>query len=612
MPLEGRPLNFTKQITFELRSVGSYESVNDAAFIAANDQDSSIAGIQITTTSQGDYSLTEVPGGTYNLVALTDLYLSGQVSVTISANEVLTDIRPTVADDGTTDRALLFAGDADADNKIDTVDLNLVFNAFNTTSGNAAFNASADFNEDNAVNILDLSLVSGHLVGVASTVTGVSPYFKPVPEGANAYAAFALAGLPEQVKKGQTFEVTVSLNEGQNIRGYNFDVLFNPNLVAPVLASEATYLTKFLGDVPTASYLQQIDEGKVALANIHQGRPEGISGNGDVAVLTFQALADGRPGIALDGGYVIDPRDQVSGVGLTQVNGRQVLPVDFTLDGSVDLIDYAELMAAMGSSRALFDLNADGVVDDQDRAGFLTAFSGSAVSNATPVGALSLSLAQENLETNGIAKLNVQLSGVSEVRAVEFELVYDAERFEYLDALSTDALASGAAFEVRTLEPGRLMVINAFDAAQSVDGAGLVAQLQFQIVGAFNQADPFVIARGVQVDGQDLLVPVAETGTLLAVTAPTAFLLYQNHPNPFNPETHIGYDIAENVAVSLKIYNVLGQVVRTLVDEPQMMGRYTVLWDGKDQSGVPVSSGVYIYQIEAGSFKDAKRLMMLK
>ena len=86
----------------------------------------------------------------------------------------------------------------------------------------------------------------------------------------------------------------------------------------------------------------------------------------------------------------------------------------------------------------------------------------------------------------------------------------------------------------------------------------------------------------------------------------------QNFPNPFNPETTIKYNVAEGGNVSLRIYNVVGQVVRTLVAEQQSAGRYTVRWSGNDDRGVSVSSGIYFYQITAEGFADVKKLMLLK
>jgi hypothetical protein len=97
---------------------------------------------------------------------------------------------------------------------------------------------------------------------------------------------------------------------------------------------------------------------------------------------------------------------------------------------------------------------------------------------------------------------------------------------------------------------------------------------------------------------------------------PQEFALYQNFPNPFNPETVISYQIPEDAFVPqkvvLKIYNLQGQNVRTLVEDKQPPGTYTVFWDGKNDFGEIVSSGLYIYQIKIGRFIQNNKMIFLK
>jgi flagellar hook assembly protein FlgD len=93
---------------------------------------------------------------------------------------------------------------------------------------------------------------------------------------------------------------------------------------------------------------------------------------------------------------------------------------------------------------------------------------------------------------------------------------------------------------------------------------------------------------------------------------PVDFLLYQNHPNPFNPSTAISFSLRTESHVTLDIYNVLGQKVRTLVDESKNAGNYEVNWDGKDVNGKNVTGGIYFYRIQAGEFVDSKKMVILK
>lgn len=90
------------------------------------------------------------------------------------------------------------------------------------------------------------------------------------------------------------------------------------------------------------------------------------------------------------------------------------------------------------------------------------------------------------------------------------------------------------------------------------------------------------------------------------------FGLYQNFPNPFNPATQIKYSLARSTHVTLKIYNLQGQEVRTLVNQLRPAGSQQVVWDGKDQRGEPVMSGVYFYRIRAGEFVKSRKMILLQ
>lgn len=93
---------------------------------------------------------------------------------------------------------------------------------------------------------------------------------------------------------------------------------------------------------------------------------------------------------------------------------------------------------------------------------------------------------------------------------------------------------------------------------------------------------------------------------------PFRFGLHQNYPNPFNPTTIIQYDLPKDSKVVLKIYNVLGQEVRALVHERQSAGSKAIVWDGKDNTGHSVSSGIYIYRLQAGTFVQSRKMTLLR
>ncbi len=106
----------------------------------------------------------------------------------------------------------------------------------------------------------------------------------------------------------------------------------------------------------------------------------------------------------------------------------------------------------------------------------------------------------------------------------------------------------------------------------------------------------------------------AQVGVRVGSAFPTEDALLPNTPNPFNPSTTIHYHLTgtQERPTTLVIYNVLGQQVRKLVDESKVGGVYRVLWNGTDNTGRAVGSGVYIYQIVSGAFKQTRRMLLLK
>jgi hypothetical protein len=88
--------------------------------------------------------------------------------------------------------------------------------------------------------------------------------------------------------------------------------------------------------------------------------------------------------------------------------------------------------------------------------------------------------------------------------------------------------------------------------------------------------------------------------------------LGQNYPNPFNPETHISYSIPSSAHVHVAVYNTLGQLVRTLVDQHRDAGRHATMWDGRGENGMAQSTGVYLYRIRVGNDVFSRKMLYLK
>jgi flagellar hook assembly protein FlgD len=92
----------------------------------------------------------------------------------------------------------------------------------------------------------------------------------------------------------------------------------------------------------------------------------------------------------------------------------------------------------------------------------------------------------------------------------------------------------------------------------------------------------------------------------------STFELFQNYPNPFNPTTTIEYQVPSTGRIQIQIYNITGNLIRTLVNSDQPSGKYSITWSGKDESNHQVATGVYIYRVVFGSSVLSKKMLLLK
>ncbi len=170
-------------------------------------------------------------------------------------------------------------------------------------------------------------------------------------------------------------------------------------------------------------------------------------------------------------------------------------------------------------------------------------------------------------------------------------------RYETLDSVANDLLAKSDSMAQATADTAKQRLVDQakhnLDMAETDESGGVHNHLYS--IALLND----VISRGSAVTA----VRVVGTEALL----PSRFALFQNYPNPFNPSTRIRYELPREVRVSLVVYDLLGREVQRLVDADQAAGRYEVqLQAGK------LSSGVYLYRLQAGAFSDVRKLLLLR
>ncbi len=303
-------------------------------------------------------------------------------------------------------------------------------------------------------------------------------------------------------------------------------------------------------------------------------------------------------------------------------------------DMTVGLDDFNAFAMAFGSSEGddnynlQADIDGDGDVDLDDYSEFIDSYGRTATGPATkPLVLLpginenaefSLSLGSERVVAGELVAVDVSLANVAALVGYGFALNYETDKFEFVSVAPADEdllkSTGGETLFHHIVSDGQVTVANGLYNGTAVSGGGDVVQFVFRVLREFEDSARFEIAEGLVFDPSQLQNPAVVAGVLELQSTPREFALHQNFPNPFNPDTTINYDLAESADVTLQIYNVLGQVVRTLVaSEAQNAGRYQIRWNGMDDRGVPVSSGIYFYQISAdGKFSDVRKLMLLK
>ncbi|MGB2980097.1 MAG: FlgD immunoglobulin-like domain containing protein [Candidatus Zixiibacteriota bacterium] len=224
-------------------------------------------------------------------------------------------------------------------------------------------------------------------------------------------------------------------------------------------------------------------------------------------------------------------------------------------------------------------------------------------------GSAEVNLAQREVSKRGKEFVDVDASFGTDVAGVQIELSYDPQEIksvipELADRTQDMKLFFGAA--------DGILKIGIVDlTGEHVVAAGEGSLVKLRLVGA--NCNSVQLNKAILVDqaaaGLSVVILPKEDGE---EATPRDFILSQNHPNPFNPETEISYSLPEAAQVKVSVYNMLGQKVKTLLNEYQAAGHKTINWDGTDERGNKAASGIYFYRIKAGEFEDTKKMILMK
>ncbi|HNW58790.1 MAG TPA: FlgD immunoglobulin-like domain containing protein [bacterium] len=302
---------------------------------------------------------------------------------------------------------------------------------------------------------------------------------------------------------------------------------------------------------------------------------------------------------------------------------------DIKADGLVNLFDVLRLIdivlgrtpSATEYEKWSSDLNNDGVIDVAD----ITSLIDLAVA-ATPrieaadapadySGHAELAISALPKDVTGLVSVPVQIKATAPVSGLQFSFKLDSRRFLVAQPRVTELSRNmSVAIQPQGDEVGVMLYSLTGDPLPLNEGT--VLQIPVTIAEPLSQNEDLEIIAALAgtVGGGKLQTDFGSSHSVSA--APESYALMQNTPNPFNMSTRITYEVPElrqgTAPIKLMVFNAQGQEVRTLVNERRSAGRYTVNWDGRDDAGTYVSSGVYFYKLTAGSVVITKKLAVTK
>jgi hypothetical protein len=211
-------------------------------------------------------------------------------------------------------------------------------------------------------------------------------------------------------------------------------------------------------------------------------------------------------------------------------------------------------------------------------------------------------------EAGGKVILPVVLENGSNIVSLSFTLEYDAKILKALNASTTELTENWQI--AHNIKEGQVKM--ALAGMKPIATSGAMVNLEFEVLQTElgEPSSPLNISE-ITINEGNIAVNIQSAKFTTGTPLPKEYALSQNYPNPFNAQTVIKYQLPKADRVVLKIYNTLGQDVRTLVDEEKKAGYHSINWDGKNKEGVNVSSGIYIYRIQAGDFMKVRKMLFV-
>ncbi|HDP97783.1 MAG TPA: T9SS type A sorting domain-containing protein [bacterium] len=455
-----------------------------------------------------------------------------------------------------------------------------------------------------------------------------------------------------EMRVGTPASVDVVLEGIIDLGSFEFEITYDGAVLQIVQDSDVTQGI-FLGStgrtiIPVGPTIDNTS-GAIVYGAASLGTQPGASGDGVLATILWTPLAEGISPIDLKNIKIADTQGAQIAVqdedGEIHVTSRFWADVDG--DQDVDIIDI-QLVAAHWNTKQgdanfdpIYDVDnqgqGDGDVDIIDVQLVASWWNKQIPSNSDQLqntilvkstrnkNVLLQIKANETAASDLCPSLSVFVESAANIGAFQFDVVLKntdvtvsgIQLGEFLSANGDNVTQLGPVKK----EGSDRYVMGAFSygSHNSIEGEGLLATINLE--GTIDHFIPVEITNIILTDmnGQQIELNAINAEYLSwnkNLATPENFALHQNYPNPFNPTTFISYDVLslENTKqhVSLRIFNLQGQLVQTLVDEEKTSGTYRIQWNGLNAEGIRVPSGIYIYTLQADEFKTSGKMLLIK
>jgi len=398
---------------------------------------------------------------------------------------------------------------------------------------------------------------------------------------------------------GDTTEVNVKVEDVINLGAFEFTLKYDGSIVK-ILQATDVQLGDFLGStgrtvVPTGPEIDN-DAGEMTFGAFTFGANPGPDGDGVLATITFTAQSEG------------DSLLDLTNVQVTNIDG-DVIPID-VFDGQI----------RVGQECNPGDVSGDGTISAYDASliiQYVVGLIGDFPVNMVVGPHYDITLrnyivwAPEQLAKAGeVIDVPIAINDATGLLSGGISVKYDPTMLKAV-AVTAFPLLSGNYWQANTQLEGEVRI--AFAGTTPIEGRGNLLKIEFEVLPhSDGKTSPIILSR---VDLSNSLTITKQNGSVKVLTPNSALL--PNFPNPFNPETWLPYQLSTDANVVIQIHNTKGQLIRFIFAGWQTAGSYiakdrAVYWDGRDNLGEKVSSGVYFYTLQADDFKATRRMIMVK